>query len=134
MMKKTGAMLFLLVIIAISLLSACMAEASQPAEASAGEAADLVYPGVYSEAEQKMLDEVGQQLDRQVGWQGSGNTSMDVPMTMTADKYFMKLWANAVDYWNPLFNNEDYANKTKHGGLIAAPFFKEAVRCSLPCR
>ena len=86
----------------------------------------LFYPGVYSADTKKKLDEINQQYDNLVGWQTTGNTTMDVTMSMTADLVFMKMWANAADYWNPLFNDEEYANKTRFGGIIAAPFYKES--------
>ena len=82
----------------------------------------LFYPGVYLADTKKKLDEINQQYDNLVGWQTTGNTTMDVTMSMTADLVFMKMWANAADYWNPLFNDEEYANKTRFGGMIAAPF------------
>ena len=86
----------------------------------------LFYPGVYSKDTQKKLDEINRQFDSQVGWQMSGNTTMDVTMSMTAELEFMKMWANAADYWNPLFNNETYAKNTRYKGIIAAPFYKES--------
>jgi acyl dehydratase len=86
----------------------------------------LFYPGIYSQATSKKLEEINHQFDELVGWQTSGNTTMDVSMSMTADLVFMKMWANAADFWNPLFNNEEYANTTRYGGIIAAPFYKES--------
>ena len=37
----------------------------------------------------------------------------------------MKLYANAWDPWNPLFNDETYAKNTKYGSIIAIPCWKE---------
>lgn len=103
--------------------------ADQSNDTSSSEVASnesLFYPGIYYRETSKKLDEINRQFDRQVGWQTSGNTTMDVSMSMTADLVFMKMWANAADYWNPLFNSEEYANATRYGGIIAAPFYKEA--------
>jgi hypothetical protein len=96
----------------------------------------LFYPGVYSKNTQKKLDEINRQFDSQVGWQMSGNTTMDVTMSMNAELEFMKMWANAADYWNPLFNNETYANNTRYKGIIAAPFYNDGgdIEFFLPIR
>lgn len=104
-----------------------LANQSDDSSAQVGKGNDsLLYPGVYSKKTQEKLDEINRQFDSQVGWQTTGNTTMDVAMSMTSDLVFMKMWANAADYWNPLFNNESYANNTRYKGIIAAPFYKES--------
>ena len=57
---------------------------------------------------------------------GKAQLSTDTFMGMTADKAAMKKYAKNFDPWNPLYNDEEYAKKTKYGSIIAVPFFKEA--------
>ena len=77
-----------------------------------------VYPGVYTEKEQKILDEARARLKAQVGQPspfGSGK----------ADPTLIALYNNAWDPWNPLFNDPEYGKKTKYGSIIAIPCWKE---------
>ena len=77
-----------------------------------------VYPGQYSPREQEILDTTRKQLDAQIG------KPTLFPVT-PADPTLMKLYANAWDPWNPLFNDETYAKNTKYGSIIAIPCWKE---------
>ncbi len=77
-----------------------------------------VYPGVYSPREEEILSATREKLEAQIG-----KPTM-FPVT-PADPTLMKLYANAWDPWNPLFNDEEYAKKTKYGSLIAIPCWKE---------
>lgn len=77
-----------------------------------------VYPGVYSPREEEILNATREKLNAQIG-----KPTM-FPVT-PADPTLMKLYANAWDPWNPLFNDEEYAKKTKYGSLIAIPCWKE---------
>ena len=77
-----------------------------------------VFPGIYSDREQKMLDETREKLQSQIG-----KPTM-FPVT-PADPTLMKLYANAWDPWNPLFNDEAYGKTTKYGSIIAIPCWKE---------
>ncbi len=96
-------------------------------------AAKLVYPNVYTVEEKRALDEFAARL---AGGQGSGpsggtvagggaQTSTDSAMSLDANAFTMKLYANAFDYWNPLFNDSSYAARTKYGAIIALPFYRE---------
>ncbi len=76
------------------------------------------YPGVYTDREKELLDAARTSAASQKGMPamfGGG----------TADETMMKLYANAWDPWNPLFNDPDYAKNTRYGGLIAIPCWKE---------
>ena len=67
-----------------------------------------VYPGQYSPREKKILDETRKKLQEQIG-----KPTM-FPVT-PADPTLMRLYANAWDPWNPLFNDDEYAKNTKYG-------------------
>lgn len=73
-----------------------------------------VYPGQYSPREKKILDETRKKLQEQIG-----KPTM-FPVT-PADPTLMRLYANAWDPWNPLFNDDEYAKNTKYGSIIAIP-------------
>jgi len=130
-----------------------MTNSSISAESKATGTTKLVYPNVYTPEEQKILDEFkkslegggpsgmpgGAQGSAPAGGQGGGKMlgtapdgagkaqlSTDTFMAMTADKTAMKKYAKNFDPWNPLYNDEEYAKKTKYGSIIAVPFFKEA--------
>ena len=77
-----------------------------------------VYPGQYSPREEKILDETRKKLQEQIG-----KPTM-FPVT-PADPTLMRLYANAWDPWNPLFNDDEYAKNTKYGSIIAIPCWKE---------
>ena len=77
-----------------------------------------VYPGQYSPREKKILDETRKKLQEQIG-----KPTM-FPVT-PADPTLMRLYANAWDPWNPLFNDDEYAKNTKYGSIIAIPCWKE---------
>jgi len=68
----------------------------------------------------------GAMLGTAPGGAGKAQLSTDTFMGMTADKTAMKKYAKNFDPWNPLYNDEEYAKKTKYGSIIAVPFFKEA--------
>ena len=63
-----------------------------------------VYPGQYSDREKRILDETREKLKAQIG-----KPTM-FPVT-PADPTLMRLYANAWDPWNPLFNDDEYAKK-----------------------
>lgn len=71
----------------------------------------------YTTAEQKMLDDTNIKADRITGWAKSEK--------LRATEEWVKYWANAVDYWNPLFSDNEYAKNTRWRGVVAAPFFAD---------
>lgn len=73
--------------------------------------------GVYSKAEQKMIDETNKAADEIVGWAKYPDR--------VAKAEEMKAYARAIDWWNPLYQDEEYADGTRWGGLIAYPCYQE---------
>lgn len=69
----------------------------------------------YTEAEQKMLEATNKAADAMVGWVEGGR------IVVTAES--LKTWANCIDYWNPLWDDETYALNTRYGSIIAAPYY-----------
>ncbi len=50
------------------------------------------------------------------------------PFTCVVDKSMLMKVPWAVDDPNPLWRDEDYARRTRYGGLIASPYFVEFLR------
>jgi acyl dehydratase len=73
--------------------------------------------GVYNKAEQKMMDETNKAADEIVGWAKYPDR--------VAKAEEMKAYGRAVDWWNPLYHDEEYAEATRWGGLIAFPCYQE---------
>ena len=70
----------------------------------------------YTKAESRMLADTNRLADQVAGWSRSKTK-------LIATEESIKLWGNVVDYWNPLFRNDEYAINTRWGGIIAAPFY-----------
>ncbi len=45
------------------------------------------------------------------------------PVIYEIEKEPIRRWAEAIDDPNPLYHDEEYARKSKHGGMIAPPGF-----------
>jgi len=74
--------------------------------------------GVYTKAQQEMLDESNKIADTLVGWAKS-------PIKMVATEESIIRWAIGVDYWNPLWRDQNYAENTRWGSIIAFPGYLE---------
>lgn len=74
--------------------------------------------GEYNKAQQKMLDDANQRAAKMEGWVKS-------PNRMVATEEAMRSYVNALDYWNPLWRDDNYARSTRWGGIIAFPGFQE---------
>jgi acyl dehydratase len=74
--------------------------------------------GVYTKAEQKMLDELNSSIFMKPGW-----FKPKAKMVATAES--IKNFAVSVDFWNPLWRDESYAVGTRWGGIIAPPMYQE---------
>jgi len=137
---------------AVALLFILTAYTSMSAESKDASSVKKVYPGIYTPEEQKILDDFKKSLEgggpgggpggaqggapgggqggimvgTAPGGAGKAQLSTDTFMQMTADLKAMKKYANNFDPWNPLYNDEEYAKKTRYGSIIAVPFFKEA--------
>jgi acyl dehydratase len=78
----------------------------------------MVTRGVYTAAEQQMVDNTNKLADTIEGWAKS-----PTPMVATAES--MKRYGRCLDYWNPLFYDDAYAANTRWGSIIAAPFYDD---------
>lgn len=76
--------------------------------------------GVYTEAEQKMLDDANKNMDARVGWYKS-------PDPMVATEESMLNYAYIIDPKNPLWRDENYARNTRWSSPIAFPTFIERI-------
>lgn len=76
--------------------------------------------GIYTKAEQKMLDDTNEKFNSLVGW-------INFPQPLIATKESMINYAYAVDPKNPLWRDENYARSTRWGSLIAVPGFTEKL-------
>jgi acyl dehydratase len=74
--------------------------------------------GVYSDAEKKMLATYEEEAKTVIGWVKS-------PEKRVATEESMKRMGKIMDYWNPLWHDEQYAMNTRWGGLIAPPFYQQ---------
>lgn len=85
--------------------------------------------GVYTKQEEKIIAKWRERADRTAGWKGK-EPSLEVPYPVfhrVVTEDLMLNWAIAVDYFNPLWRDENYARNTRWGGLIAAPFYEYVV-------
>lgn len=148
-MKNGISILFLFAVASFLIFTS---DASISADSTDKDSVKKVYPGVYTPEEQKILDDFkkslegggpgggpggppggapggeqgGAMLGTAPGGTGKAQMSTDTFMSMTADLAAMKKYAKNFDPWNPLYNDEEYAKKTRYGSIIAVPFFKEA--------
>lgn len=75
---------------------------------------------VYTQEEKKMLEGFQKSAEEMSGWV--------VPMRRdTADEHSIRLWAQAFDPKNPLWNDPVYAEKSRWGSLIAPPLYHECI-------
>jgi acyl dehydratase len=99
--------------------------------------------GVYSKAEEEMLAEWKERTAKMIGWLGEPSSRVANILnewSRTAGKLAGHLGALSVsnrvatpesiersaiaaDWWNPLYRDEEYARKTKWGGIVAPPFY-----------
>jgi hypothetical protein len=89
----------------------------------------MVVRGVYTKAEEEMIAMWKKQGEKLVGWLGE-TFSEEVPypvMHRVATKELILHMAQAADYWNPLWSNEEYARNTRWGGIIAPPAFQYCI-------
>ena len=76
--------------------------------------------GVYSKGIQKMIDDTNKVCDERAGW-----TKTKVPMFI-AEK-MLEHYGSMVDWWNPLWRDPSYAQNTRWGRIIAAPFYQNLL-------
>jgi acyl dehydratase len=84
--------------------------------ACASPGAGSILPGIYSDAEKKMLMETDLLMDSLVGWGKAEKYRVDREQSL-------KGYAAFTDPENPLYNDDEYANTTRWGGLIAVPTY-----------
>ena len=84
--------------------------------------------GIYSEAEQKMLDDFQKKSEKLTGWVKEGLSSgFAYPAHLTVTKELIDNMACVADSKNPLYRDEAYAKTTRWGGIIAPPFYYHAI-------
>jgi acyl dehydratase len=76
--------------------------------------------GVYNEDEKKMLEGFEKTVDKMSGWYRDLHVRV-----ASADS--IRNWSLAMDCWNPLWLDENYAQKTRWGGIIAPPMYQECI-------
>jgi len=64
-------------------------------------------------------------LRKQIGIEGP-------PVTVEIEKGMIRRFVHAVDDPNPLWRDEEYAKKTKYGGIIAPPYLISAAMFLTP--
>lgn len=85
--------------------------------------------GIYSEQEQKLIDEYNAYGQYSAGWLTEDyhpefGTLVAYPK---ATKSLLTMVARSHDFKNPLYRNEQYARNTRWGKIIAPPMFSELV-------
>ncbi len=93
--------------------------------------------GVYTKQEEEMLAEWRERADKLIGWVGDTPTNEKAYPVFhpVATKDLIFHMACAADYKNPLWRDENYARKTRWGGIIAPPVFQHCIshRAGLWC-
>ena len=81
--------------------------------------------GEYNKGIQDAIDQFYATAEQLSGWMGDTPTDLEpYPIyNWTAPKEMIIHQATIADYKNPLHRDEEYAKRTRWGGLIAAPFF-----------
>ena len=96
----------------------------------------IVYPGVYDEVEQKVLQEIQtymaedqekamdlirRQMNGETFYPGLELNSAFRPTEFTIGSQELSSTAGKINPYNPLYNDIDYAKKTKYGRILSAP-------------
>jgi len=77
--------------------------------------------GVYTKEEKKMVADFEKHADMLFGWAKS------LPRWVATEES-IKNMALAVDYWNPLWRDDNYAAGTRWGGIIAPPMYQDCAK------
>jgi acyl dehydratase len=80
--------------------------------------------GVYTKAEEEMIAADNEKADALVGWG-------EFPSRVATEES-MKSFALLADQWNPLWRDENYAARTRWGGIIAVPTYLGRFAPMLP--
>ena len=90
----------------------------------------MAMPGVYTKEEEKMLAEWRELAIAQSGWLGDEPNEMwAYPVAnRVASRELMVFAARLIDYWNPLWRDQNYARNTRWGGIIAPPMYLERLK------
>ena len=94
----------------------------------------MAVPSVYSDAEREMLATWEREIEAIPGWLDKqpreGKPYPFVHLVATRER--LELSAVGNDYWNPLWRDEEYAKRTRWGGIIGHPFFAVYITFSSP--
>jgi hypothetical protein len=78
----------------------------------------MVIRDVYTDAEKELLANFDKEAEKLSGWFKPSKTPV-------ATEDSVKNWAFTVDPWNPLWRDDNYAQYTRWGGIMAAPMYEE---------
>jgi acyl dehydratase len=94
----------------------------------------MVIPSMYSEAEGEMLAQWEREIDAIPGWlDEEPREGKPYPFVhLVATKELLQLSAVGNDYQNPLWRDEEYAKRTRWGGIIGHPFYAVYITFSSP--
>ncbi len=84
----------------------------------------MAYKNQYNEYVQKMVDGM-------TAYSESSSGLDEHPHTPVAAEVSIRNYTDWADPWNPIFNDEEYAKKTKYGGVIATPMYQDAITTGL---
>ena len=76
--------------------------------------------GVYDKGMQKVIDDTNKLCEVRHGW-----VKTKIPMFIT--EKMLEHYGCMVDWWNPLWRDPTYAQNTRWGRVIAAPFYQQLM-------
>ena len=74
--------------------------------------------GAYTEEEKEMIADFEKKAGAMFGW------AKALPSRVASEESIKNV-ARAVDCWNPLWSDENYAVNTRWGGIIAPPLYQD---------
>ena len=83
--------------------------------------AKTIVRGVYTKEEKAILEDWEKRADSAIGWH-------KMSREFVASKDSIQDMGLAVDFWNPLWHDDNYARNTRWGTIIAPPMYLERVK------
>jgi len=81
----------------------------------------MTIQGIYPEELKQALDRWEKRADKAVGWH-------KLPHEFVASADSIRNLGLAIDCWNPLWHDDNYARNTRWGGIIAPPMYLERLK------